>query len=174
MIKKFGLSFLFVLFTGTIISAQKAPDRNGNLVGFLKKIDFQQAPFHTWFDKEYEDYQPKQSVVNKIKKELEGIDIKIFMGSWCHDSHREIPRFFKLMQLTDFDVQQHLEIIGLTRGKKTPDNLQQGFDIQHTPTFIFYRDGKEIGRYIEHSRQSMEKDFLKILKGKPYKHSYAK
>lgn len=167
------LTFLFLACSVSMLG-QKAPDRNGNLVGFLKKGDFQQGAFQSWFEKEYNAYEPKGKVINKIKKELEGIDIKIFMGSWCHDSHREIPRYFKLMEAADFDFDQHTEIVGLTRGKKTPDNLQKGFDIKHTPTFIFYKDGKEIGRYIEHSRQSMEKDFLKILKGKPYKHAYAK
>jgi thiol-disulfide isomerase/thioredoxin len=167
------LTFLFLAFSISVMG-QKAPDRNGNLVGFLKKVDFLQGSFQSWFEEEYKVYQPKERVVNKIRKELEGIDIKIFMGSWCHDSHREIPRYFKLMEAAGFDLKRHTEIIGLTRGKKTPDNLQEGFNIKHTPTFIFYRDGKEIGRYIEHSRQSMEKDFLKILQGKPYKHAYSK
>ena len=174
MIQKFCFGFLLLLVTSTCILAQKAPDRNGNLVGFLNKTDFYQEPFRNWFEKEYESYQPKQSILKKIKKELEGVDVKIFMGSWCHDSHREIPRYFKLMETAGFDVNKHTEIIGLTRGKKAPDDLQKGFDIEHTPTFIFYKDGKEIGRYIEHARQTMEKDFLKILKGTSYKHSYEK
>lgn len=167
------LTCLFLVFSISVIG-QKAPDRNGNLVGFLKKVDFQQGKFKSWFEEEYESYRPKQKVVKKMQQELEGIDIKVFFGTWCHDSHREIPRFFKLMEAVNFDVQQHLELVGLTRGKRTPDDLQKGFNVKNTPTFIFYRDGKEIGRYIEHARQSMEKDFLKILKGKPYKHAYAK
>jgi len=167
------LTFLFLAFSISVFG-QKAPDRNGNLVGFLKKEDFQQGKFQSWFEEEYESYRPKQKVVKKIAQELEGISIKVFFGTWCHDSHREIPRFFKLMESVNFNFQQHLELVGLTRGKRTPDDLQKGFNIKNTPTFIFYRDGKEIGRYIEHSRQSMEKDFLKILKGKPYKHAYAK
>ena len=172
--KKFLIGILFLCFSSSLLIGQSKEDRNGNLVGFLQKSDFLQGKFKVWFEEEYHEYQPKEKLVKKIKKELEGIDIKIFMGSWCHDSHREIPRYFKLMEAAGFDLKAHSEIVGLTRGKKTPDNLQKGFDVDHTPTFIFYRDGKEIGRYIEQPRQSMEKDFLKILKGKPYKHSYAK
>lgn len=167
------LTFLFLMFSISV-QGQKAPDRNGNLVGYLEKVDFLQGKFQSWFLEEYDHYQPKEKVVKKIQKELEGVKVKIFMGSWCHDSHREIPRYFKLMEAVGFDLKAHSKIVGLTRGKKTPDNLQEGFNVKNTPTFIFYRDGKEIGRYIEHSRQSMEKDFLKILKGKPYKHAYAK
>ena len=36
----------------------------------------------------------------------------------------------------------------------------------------FYKDGKEIGRYVEYARVSLEKDILKIVSGLPYKHSY--
>ena len=63
------------------------------------------------------------------------------MGTWCHDSHREIPRFYKVMESTGIDF-KNIEIIGLTRGKKTPDNLQEGYNIKHTPSFIFLKMGK--------------------------------
>jgi transcriptional regulator with XRE-family HTH domain len=37
---------------------------------------------------------------------------------------------------------------------------------------IFYKDGKEIGRYVEFARETLEKDMLAIVSGKSYKHSY--
>ena len=58
--------------------------------------------------------------------------------------------------------------------KKTPDNLQLDLKIIRVPTFIFYKDEEEIGRYVEYPRESMEKDILKILTRQPYKHSYDK
>ena len=67
------------------------------------------------------------------------------------------------MESIEFDVTKNFQMIGITRGKKTPDNLQKGYNIKQTPTFIFYKDNKEIGRYIEHSKKSIEKDILKIL-----------
>ena len=170
---KIGFTWLLFCFVTIGIFAQTKPDRNGNLVGKLVKEDFLQGTFKKWFEEEYTEYQPDEKVVKKLKKNLDGISIKIFMGSWCHDSHREIPRFYKLMESCGFDF-DNLQLVGLTRGKKTPDNLQEGYDIKHTPTIIFYKDGKEIARYVEQPRQSMEKDFLKIIKGKSYKHTYQK
>lgn len=70
------------------------------------------------------------------------------------------------MEAAKFDFKNNFQIIGITRGKKTPDNLEEGYHIKHTPTFIFYKNGKEIGRYIEHAKQSIEKDILKILRKK--------
>ncbi len=164
--------FLFLILTTAFALGQSKQNSNGNLIGYLEKADFLEGKHKVWFDKNYVNYQPKEKVVKKIKKQLKGISIISFLGSWCHDSKRELPRFYKIMELAGFDLKNNFKIIGITRGKKTPDNLQEGYNIKHTPTFIFYKDGKEIGRYVEHSRETLEKDILKILKGKRYKHTY--
>ncbi len=163
----------FLCLFCTDICGQNKEDRNGNLVGKLEFTDLTQGKFKAWFQPEYDNYQPNNKVIKKIKKTLEGVSIKVFMGTWCHDSHRELPRFYKLMKELDASF-SNFEVVGLTRGKKTPDNLQKGYNIKHTPSFIFFRNGKEIGRYVEQPRETMEKDFLKILKGKKYKHTYQK
>jgi thiol-disulfide isomerase/thioredoxin len=164
---------VFLLFINTV-SSQTKQDRNGNLVGHIQKSDFLTSPFKSWFESGYNDYQPNKKVVKKIKKNLKGVTIISFVGTWCHDSQRVMPRFYKILELADFDFNKNSKIIGITRGKKTPDNLQEGYNIKHTPTLIFYKDGKEIGRFVEHARQTLEKDMLAILRGKKYKHSYQK
>ena len=68
----------------------------------------------------------------------------------------------------------YLEIIAVDRSRKTPDDLQKGFELIRVPTFIFYKKGKEIGRFVEYPKKSVEADFLKILNGKRYKHAYYK
>jgi len=95
------------------------------------------------------------------------------MGTWCGDSKRETPHFYKILDQTGFNI-NNLQLITVNRNKKTPDNLQEGFDVKRVPTFIFYKDGKEIGRYVEYARESLEKDILKIVTGEAYKHSYDK
>ena len=93
------------------------------------------------------------------------------MSVWCHDSHREVPQLYKILEAIDFN-ENDLQIIALNRAKKTPNNLQEGFNIQRTPTIIFYRENKEIARYVEKPRNSLEKDMLRVFSGKTYKHSY--
>ena len=95
------------------------------------------------------------------------------MGTWCGDSKRGVPRFYKILEETGFD-EDYFELITVGRNKKTPDNLQEGFDLIRVPTFIFFKDGKEVGRFVERPRETMEKDILKIITGATYKHSYDK
>ena len=164
--------FLLTLSTGF---SQNKEDRNGNLIGYLEKSDLLSGKYKGWFTHEnYKNYEPKTKTLKRIKKSLDGISVKAFVGTWCHDSKREIPRFYKIMEAVDFDLKKNFQIIGITRGKKTPDNLQKGYNIVRTPTIIFFKNGKEIGRFVEHPRKSLEKDILQILKQKNYKHSYEK
>ena len=168
------LLFVIFLCSFLLVNAQENSNINGNLVGYLKKSDFLNEKHKNWFSKNYDNYTPDPKVVQKIKKKLNNISIKSFIGSWCHDSKRELPRFYKIMELAGFDLENDFKMIGITIGKKTPTNLQKGFAINHTPTFIFFRDGKEIGRFVEHSKKTIEKDILKILRGGNYKHPYQK
>ena len=168
------LLFLFFLCSFSLANGQENEDINGNLIGYIGKSDFLKGKHKDWFLKNYEDYHPNQKIVQKIKKNIKNVSVKAFIGSWCHDSKRELPRFYKIMELTAFDFTNNFQMIGITIGKKTPDNLQKGYAVKHTHTFIFYRDGKEVGRFVEHSRKTIEKDLLRILRGNNYKHPYQK
>ncbi len=163
-----------IFFTVLSIKAQtkETIDQNrANYVGQKSMSFFQQQPHSKWFNESYEGYELDKKIIKKLKNHLNGVKIKVFMSVWCHDSHREIPRLSKILKAIDFD-EQGLEIVALNRAKKTPNNLQKGFDIQRTPTLIFYKNGKEINRFVEQPRKSLEKDILKILSGKNYRHTY--
>ena len=169
---KKNIVLFLLLFYVSVAFGQTKEDRNGNLIGHIEKSDFYQGKHKVWFSKNYDKYQPNKKQVKKIKKKLKDISIVCFAGTWCHDSKRELPKFFKLMELAEFDLEKNFKLIGITRGKKTPNNLEEGYNIKHTPTFIFYKNGKEIARYIERSRKSIEEDIYSIISGKNYKHSY--
>ncbi|MGB3591236.1 MAG: thioredoxin family protein [Nonlabens sp.] len=148
-------------------------DASGNLSGVQTKWSYMQAPYGTWFTPRYEAYKPQESVVSELKDAMEGVSIRGYMGTWCGDSKRETPQFYKLMDALDFDY-ENLTMISVDRSKSKPVELVSGYDIKRVPTFIFYKNGKEIGRYVEYARESMEEDFLKIASGADYKHSYEK
>lgn len=171
--KRFILIAIVGIMTACNAQQKTTAKKNaqGDLVGIANKASFDQAPYKNWFKTNHDNYAPDRAVVTNLRKHFKGVKIKGFMGTWCGDSKRETPRFYKILEMADFDT-KNLELITVNRGKKTPDNLQEGLNIIKVPTFIFYKDGKEIGRYVEFARESLEKDMLKIVSGKPYKHSY--
>jgi thiol-disulfide isomerase/thioredoxin len=150
-------------------TAQK--NNSGDLVGIANKESFSDNSYKGWFNQYYKSYQTDDATINELKKSLKGYKIKGFMGTWCGDSKRETPRLYKILEEAGFD-QKNLELITVNRGKKTPDNLQEGLNIIKVPTFIFYKNNKEVGRFVERVRESLEKDMLKIVSGQGYKHYY--
>lgn len=156
-------------------AAEVTAEKNdrGYLIGIANKESFADEAYTSWFDSRYEEYETDKEVIEQLKGEINNYTIKGFMGTWCGDSKRETPRFYKILDETGFN-QDYFELITVGRNKKTPDNLQEGYDLLRVPTFIFFKDGKEVGRYVEYPRETIEKDILKIVSGKPYKHSYDK
>lgn len=146
-------------------------DKDDNLVGIATKDNFLTAPFNEWFSYNYEDYKLDEATIEQLKPLLKDVTIKAFMGTWCGDSQEQTPVFYKVLDAADFNY-KHLELVAVNSAKKTPDNLQKGYDIVRVPTFMFYKKGKEIGRFVEYPRESVEADMLKIVSGQPYKHSY--
>ena len=146
-------------------------DDAGNLVGIATKNNFLQEPYNDWFTANYNDYNLDATIIEKLKPHLKKVTIKAFMGTWCGDSKEQTPIFYKILDATNFNY-DNLKLIAVNRSKSTPDNLQEGFNIERVPTFIFYKEGKEIGRFVEFTQESVETDMLKIVSGEPYKHSY--
>ena len=172
---------VYFFVTLLIVSCASTPknlatkNENGNLVGIATKKDFQQEPYGSdWFNDFYSYYETDKGTVEKLKPYLKDIKIKGFMGTWCGDSKREIPNFYKILDEAEFDYKK-LELVTVNRQKKA-NGLEEGFNVIRVPTFIFYKDGKEIGRFVEHALDdsSVEEDFLKILSGQEYKHPYQK
>lgn len=146
-------------------------DDAGNLVGIANKESFLQEPFNAWFSPNYDEYTSNKEVIEKLKPLLKNVTIKAFMGTWCGDSKEQTPIFYKILDEANFDY-NNLELITVNRSKTTPDNLQEGFNIERVPTFIFYKNKNEVGRFVEYPRETVEEDMLKIVSGEPYKHSY--
>ena len=98
------------------------------------------------------------------------------MGTWCGDSKREVPKFYKVLEAANFS-ENKLRVVGLNNGSKQykqgPNGEEKGLNIHRVPTFIVYnKKGKEVGRIVEHPVESLEADLLKICQGKSYEHKY--
>lgn len=169
--KKIFFSLLLITSIASV-NSQAKQDRNGNLIGYVQKSDFLENHYRGWFEYHYKQYKTDKEVVQKIQKNLKGLSVLCFMGTWCKDSKREIPRFYKIMEEAKFDFKNNFKLVALNWSKRTPDNLQAGHNIFRIPTFVFYKKKSEIGRIVEYPIETLEKDILKILERKTYKHSY--
>ncbi len=146
------------------------------LYGTVQQQDLQVSPFREWFQPNFESYRPADSMLKAIKQlPVKDITIEIFMGTWCGDSKREVPRFYKLLENISFP-QQQVKLIALGAGdslvKQSPQHEEAGKGIFRVPTFIIYKKGKEINRINEYPAFSLEKDLYTILSGSAYEPNY--
>ena len=125
-----------------------------------KSILFDKVKY-PWFIKEYNQYNPSINELNGF--DYENINIKIFMGTWCHDSKREIPRLIKILDNLKFS-ESKIDIIALTKDKKGYFKDYSKYKVLNTPTIIFYLDNNEIGRIIEKPKDSLEAAISLIIK----------
>ncbi|HEX5718360.1 MAG TPA: thioredoxin family protein, partial [Thermoanaerobaculia bacterium] len=74
-------------------------------------------------------------------------------------------RFWKALDLSGADAPFAIHYIGVDRQKKEPSAPVTNNDIRYVPTFIVYREGREVGRIVEESPHGIEKDLLALLTG---------
>ena len=145
------------------------------LLGAINKEGLSKAPYNEWFTKNYDNYNVNEKIVDKLKDSLNNHTIKVFLGTWCGDSKKEIPRFYNIIDMAKFPKDQ-LEVIALDRKeeayKQGPNGEEKGMRIHRVPTFIFYKDGQEVNRIVEHPKETLERDMLNIVNGKRYSPNY--
>ena len=160
--------FIFVILVGCkeVINKVTVDDKTGRsmLIGITDRSAFKLEDFADWYNSEYVGYQPDEFIIGQIKELIDSIDIQIFMGTWCSDSRREVPRFLKIIDLIEFD-QDSLRIINVDRKKTSPTNDEKNKDIKFVPTFIINKNRNEIGRIAEFPIITLESDLLSILLG---------
>lgn len=155
----------------TIPAPPVQEEQNDILVGSIQKSDLKQAPYDTWFDSNYSTYEPSPEALATIKKNINDYEIKLFMGTWCSDSQLQVPHFLRLLEESDYDMDR-LEMMAVEEDKTLPNDLQKEYDVNYVPTIIFYKDGKEVNRFVEYPQTSFEKDIAAIVSGEDYSHSY--
>ncbi len=134
------------------------------LVGVTERSAFELPDFNSWYNNQYIWYEPDEFILEQIKILSDSIDIQIFMGTWCSDSKREVPRFLKIIDLSEFNHNK-LQIINVDRKKNSPSHEERNKNIEFVPTFIINKNGDEIGRIVEFPIITLESDLLNILLG---------
>jgi thiol-disulfide isomerase/thioredoxin len=125
-----------------------------------------------WSD-EAEIWEPDYELVEELSQVDFPVGIICVLGTWCEDSVREVPRFVKLLKVIE---NPNFKLKMLAVGRKDNElalewEKQNGFEvgvraeyqIEFVPTFIFYKDGVEIGRIIETPEISLEIDMSHII-----------
>jgi hypothetical protein len=164
-----SLFILFISFTGccaTLDSGSKkiSVDVIDMLYGEIT-VDDLFKEFPGWKES-YNQYKPYKAVLDSISMTPRKIRVEIFLGTWCNDSEREVPRFLKIVDESKFILPDNIKLWAVDRNKSLGSGITQKKSITRVATFIFLVDNEEIGRIIESPKSGrLEEDIWAIVNG---------
>lgn len=115
------------------------------------------------FQASYRQYQPTADDRELAASLPDDIDIEIHFGTWCHDSQRELGRFIKLLQTRERRAHPRVSYLALTTDKRDTTGRAASLNVRFTPTFVVFRDGRELGRIVERPAVSLMADIHAML-----------
>lgn len=167
---KILLLVISIIAGGLHLSAQSKnklitdPETNRSvMIGYVDKTGLQKEEFGQYFNSQYEIYAVSEKMVKKLSGKMADVAVTIVLGTWCSDSKIQVPRFFKLLDAIKYPA-ANLTMIAVDSRKEALVVDVKQFNIELVPTFIFYRNGNEIGRIVESPKKSFEKDLWKIVR----------
>lgn len=141
------------------------------IVGKINRSNLLTYEHSQWYAKEYDFFKIDSQWIETITPLTQGVSYQLFLGTWCEDSQREVPGMLKILDALGTDPNA-IDMYAMDEDKRTPENYEQGLDINNVPTLIFYKDGKEMNRIVEMTVASIYKDMAKIYQNEPYQHAY--
>jgi thiol-disulfide isomerase/thioredoxin len=155
-----GVAVVLGVMLGGVAAAQDAGGEKV-LLGPLSVEQLIDLP--DWFGRDFTGYTPAQVFLADMPDAMRDVEILCVLGTWCSDSRREVPRLIRIMQITGLDPAK-LKMVGADRNKMSPAGESAVYQIEKVPTFVFLRNGAEIGRIVETPRHSIERDMLAIIR----------
>jgi thiol-disulfide isomerase/thioredoxin len=152
--------FLVLLLAVTAVSAQQqfesSIDKNGSKVykGIISPDLIQSDTTFKWYADNAKGYTPNSVALSALTQYRDSIQLLVFMGTWCEDSHVIIPKLFGLLDAAGFS-KDRVTLIGVDRSKKTLSHLAEALDIKNVPTLMVMKNGKELGRVVEYGKYGM-------------------
>lgn len=133
------------------------------LIGPISESALREAPHAEWYNKTYNTYPPNPTMMEFLKEHISDVEIRVFMGTWCEDSHLYVPMLFRILKEAEYPSER-VKMVAVDRDKVEPKSELEGYNIEFVPTIIFYRNSEEIGRIVEQPRnEGLEEDVIEIV-----------
>ncbi len=111
----------------------------------------------------YDEFKPNADMIKEIKAKIgDDLRIDVYLGLWCSDSRNHVPVFIKILDEMGTPVTvRYIDVY--RKPSKVIRYFVDSVQVERVPTFIFYRNDKEVGRIIENPKVGIPEDMLEIL-----------
>ena len=87
------------------------------LMGYCDKKGLEKGVYGAYFESQYDIYKPASAYVSKISDKIDEYEITIVMGTWCIDSKREVPHFYKVINEAGYN-DKRVKVIAVNKKKE--------------------------------------------------------
>ena len=140
-------------------------DTNGStaLKGIINRSILVNDSSFQWFVENGKYGEADASAVAAFQKNGSKITLLVLFGTWCHDSHNLLPKFYRLIDKAGFP-ESKIVLVAVDKSKTAVQQLHVKYQLKTVPTFIVLMNGKEIGRVEEYGKTGyMEKELGEIV-----------
>ncbi len=157
------LCFLLAALAVQCSSGYRTETERGETV-YIGRVDraLFEKPEFPWFKSGYTAYSPNSGLLDSVRQSKDSLYAIVFLGTWCPDTQRELPRFLKILDTEKLPLRV-LEYHAVDRNKKSGEMLPTAFAIRFVPTFVFMRNGREVGRIVEAPNTTFETDLARMF-----------
>lgn len=145
------------------VAALQACKTKQYMTGYFEYGEFcKKANWKTFYD---EKYKPKERWMDSIAGLgiTDSIRVRLYLGTYCGDSKRWVPRFFALKDRLPLGP---VEVVSVDTTKKDEKGLAEADRIWKIPTFLFFYGDRELGRITEKPYGRLEENIYNILKSR--------
>ncbi len=136
------------------------------LLGSCSRDALLAEPFRDDFAVVHQELDP--ALRDSLREALQGCSLLLFLGTWCSDSHEQVPRLFNVLDQCAAAQGPspgfHISLECLDELKRSPSGLETIYGITNVPTLIVMKDEEEIGRIVELPMPSWEEELWGMLK----------
>lgn len=152
---------LTLLFAAVVSPASGAePDDPAVLLGRLRPAAI--LGVGPAWEAERAAYHPDPDAVRVIASSRVHATLDVYLGTWCPDSRREVPRLLRILEAAS-PGRLRVRFYGIDRTKERPARLVRRVALERVPTFVLTSGGREVGRIVETPRDTLERDLAGLI-----------
>ena len=114
---------------------------------------------HAEWKKVYDRTSVSEDVAQAFSDIGSDITVMVVFGDWCVDSRREVPAYWRVMDVAEPRFRSTYVPVDRT---KVARGLR---DIRYVPTFLVFKDGREVGRLVESPETELFADLIALMRG---------
>ena len=109
--------------------------------GEFSRDQLENSTHNNWFLENYNAHPLNKALVSQIDSLFDDIEVTIYMGTWCEDSQREVPGFFKIIDALEANDQVQ-PIVGLNEDKVSHDGSAEQAGVTNVPPLSFQKTAR--------------------------------